>query len=192
MREAHNSIDEVGNRYGRLTVVEHTGNNNRGLKLWRCSCDCGGDLIIAGFYLRQGRRVSCGCIDRRKRGHENYHWTGHGEISGSYWHRLKSGAKARNLLFEITKSEMWELFLIQERKCKLSGIDLRMCPSDADTRADLKLQTASLDRVDSTIGYVSSNVQWVHKDINMMKQSFSEEYFIRLCGLVVRTRQSSG
>lgn len=190
MRTTHNSIDEIGNKYGKLNVIEFSRTNNRGLKLWRCSCDCGGELIVSGYYLRQGRRVSCGCIDRRKRGQENYHWTGFGEISGSYWHRLKSGAKARNLEFEISKGEIWDLFISQDRKCNLTGVELRMCPSDADTRADLKLQTASLDRINSSIGYKIDNVQWVHKDVNKMKQSFSEEYFISLCELVVKTRQS--
>jgi len=43
---------------------------------------------------------------------------------------------------------------------------------------------ASLDRIDSSIGYVNDNVQWVHKDINMMKRIYTQEYFIYLCKLV--------
>ena len=34
-------------------------------------------------------------------------------------------------------------------------------------------QTASLDRIDSTKGYVPGNIQWVHKDINRIKNKFS-------------------
>jgi hypothetical protein len=44
-----------------------------------------------------------------------------------------------------------------------------------------RLTTASLDRIDSSKGYVIDNVQWLHRDINMMKQRFSQEYFINIC-----------
>jgi archaellum component FlaC len=50
--------------------------------------------------------------------------------------------------------------------------------------------TASLDRVDSAKGYIKGNVQWVHKDINMMKQQYSQEYFIQMCRLT--TEHSKG
>lgn len=44
--------------------------------------------------------------------------------------------------------------------------------------------TASLDRIDSSRGYVEGNVQWVHKDVNFMKQALSQERFVELCTLV--------
>jgi len=48
----------------------------------------------------------------------------------------------------------------------------------------IRSRTASLDRKDSSKGYIEGNVQWVHKDINMMKRHYTEEYFLRLCSLV--------
>jgi len=50
----------------------------------------------------------------------------------------------------------------------------------------MKQQTASLDRIDSSKGYIEGNVQWVHRKINMMKQSYTQEEFIELCQAVVR------
>ena len=44
--------------------------------------------------------------------------------------------------------------------------------------------TASLDRIDSSKGYIKGNIQWVLKDINLMKGSTDEDYFKFLCGLV--------
>ena len=49
--------------------------------------------------------------------------------------------------------------------------------------------TASLDRIDSNKGYVTDNIQWVHKDINYMKSDLDEQQFIHYCRLVVQ-RQS--
>ena len=34
-------------------------------------------------------------------------------------------------------------------------------------------------------GYEEGNVQWVHKDINIMKNRYAQDYFISLCILVV-------
>ena len=66
-----------------------------------------------------------------------------------------------------------------------------MCDSTAKSKADLKLQTASLDRIDSTKGYSKDNIQWVHKDINCMKMDFSQQYFIDLCVKVAKNVETS-
>lgn len=46
--------------------------------------------------------------------------------------------------------------------------------------------TASLDRKDSTKGYVPGNTQWVHLVINDMKSDFSQQEFVDWCTLVAR------
>ena len=52
--------DEVGNRYGRLVVVEQA--ESRGGARWLCVCDCGGEIVALGTNLRGGRTRSCGCL----------------------------------------------------------------------------------------------------------------------------------
>ena len=39
----------------------------------------------------------------------------------------------------------------------------------------------TIDRIDSSKGYTVDNVQWVHKDINLMKNHFSESQLIDFC-----------
>lgn len=46
---------------------------------------------------------------------------------------------------------------------------------------------ASLDRIDSTKGYVKNNVGWVSKEINIMKHILSVDDFVKLCKMVVET-----
>jgi len=53
-------------------------------------------------------------------------------------------------------------------------------------RAGKPSQTASLDRINSDMGYVEGNVQWVHRDINFMKGCLSQHNFIHLCQLIVK------
>lgn len=74
----------------------------------------------------------------------------------------------------------WDLFLSQGKKCSLSGIDLVIEKSICRKRGQSNI-TASLDRIDSSLGYVEGNLQWIHKDINYMKQDLDEEYFKKLC-----------
>ena len=38
-----------------------------------------------------------------------------------------------------------------------------------------------MDRIDSTKGYIKGNVQWVHKTVNIMKNTFDNTLFINLC-----------
>jgi hypothetical protein len=51
-------IDELGNNYGQLTVIEYTGSG-----FWLCLCDCGNKINIKGNKLRNGTRNNCGyCV----------------------------------------------------------------------------------------------------------------------------------
>ena len=45
-------------------------------------------------------------------------------------------------------------------------------------------RTASLDRIDSSQPYVVTNIQWVHKDVNLMKMDLDEDWFVALCWVV--------
>ena len=49
----------------------------------------------------------------------------------------------------------------------------------------LNKMNKSLDRVDSSKGYIEGNVQWVHKMVNMSKQQYTQEEFIEMCTAVV-------
>lgn len=57
-----NYINEIGNKYGKLTVIEESGRDTDGRVLWKCKCDCGNEKIVLGKSLRAGLVKSCGCI----------------------------------------------------------------------------------------------------------------------------------
>lgn len=58
---AHNRIDLVGRRFGRLVVLSYS-NMNPKRAMWRCDCDCGSLIVIDGHSLRKGLTLSCGCL----------------------------------------------------------------------------------------------------------------------------------
>ena len=60
-------IDETGYKYGRLTVIrmatEQEYQRGAGCPIyWLCQCECGKLTFAQGRELRNGHRVSCGCI----------------------------------------------------------------------------------------------------------------------------------
>lgn len=105
----------------------------------------------------------------------NRNWKGYGLISGWYFSATKCNANTRNLEFDIDIKYMWDLFLEQNGRCKFTNLPI-FFKGDIHTE-----QTASLDRIDSSKGYVIDNIQWVHKIVNRMKLSHSDEYFKSIC-----------
>lgn len=72
----------------------------------------------------------------------------------------------------------------------LHGVEISLNPAYGSQRfVGCEWQTASLDRINSSIGYTIDNVQWVHKKINMMKMDLSQEEFINYCRLVVKNNE---
>jgi len=54
-------INEIGNRYGKLTVIERSI-KKRSSAYWVCKCDCGNETLVSGGNLRHKITESCGCI----------------------------------------------------------------------------------------------------------------------------------
>jgi hypothetical protein len=88
--------------------------------------------------------------------------------------------------FTITIEFLWELIQKQDFKCAISGLPIQLTQS----RRTGENMTASIDRRDSTKGYTPDNVQWVHKTINIMKNTLSEQEFIEFCKAVAKHSSS--
>ena len=55
-------INEIGNKYGKLTVIERYIDKNCSKAKWLCKCECGNTTIVLGKSLRNGNTRSCGCL----------------------------------------------------------------------------------------------------------------------------------
>jgi hypothetical protein len=170
--------DLTGKTFGKWTVIGRT-ESSRGMTRWLCRCACNKELAVFARHLRSGQ--SAGCLSCSiKRGQAHGQWAGAGEISGQWWgtHAGRTGkvySRRQGLEITVSVQDAWNLFLAQNRKCALTGLELHFTHRGG---------TASLDRIDSSKGYVPGNVQWVHKDVNLMKNVFSQERFVELCTLV--------
>lgn len=174
--------NDLGQKFGKLTPISIEKDKNGYNTRYICKCDCGNTHSVSKTHLRSGKITHCGCV--RRLGAKHSQWTGVGEISGDFWYehvkRSADGSKGRKLKeLTISIEYAWNIFLQQDRKCALSELELTFPKKSKD-----KTYTASLDRIDSSKGYIEGNVQWVHKDINKMKNDFNQKYFVNICKLI--------
>lgn len=175
-------IDLTNTKFGKLTAIQlHPKRTKDKLRLWVCLCDCGNTKIVPAKFLRSGMTSTCGCGAHPNK-NSNSNWKGYGEIPLDFYTTIKRNAESRGIEFNISIEYLWDLFLKQKRSCALSGLEIQF----GRTNKDKSNTTVSVDRIDSKKGYVKSNVQWVHKKINIMKNAYSQEEFISLCKLVYK------
>lgn len=55
------TVNLVGTKHGRLTVIDITENRCGGNVVWFCKCDCGKTVEVSGDSLVSGNTKSCGC-----------------------------------------------------------------------------------------------------------------------------------
>lgn len=173
--------DISNQRFDYLEVHEIVDEDIYGNPLWECKCNCGNVVIWPRSKIVKNCFRSCGCSSLKLSKLI-------GEISSSTWHRIKGAAKIRNIPLLVDKKDLWELFLKQNQKCALTGLKLTFGIKYKDRAKG----TASLDRIDSKGIYELKNVQWVHKDVNVMKQDFPEDYLKELCRLIIQYDETKG
>lgn len=174
-----------GDKFNKLTLISLFRKNiskkqgTHYVSYWKCKCDCGNDVEVAERRLYNNHTKSCGCINAAK-GKHHFNYKGTTDIYLSYFYSLSQGAKTRNLEFNITIEYINQLLINQNFKCALSGLDIS---------TEWKVNhTASLDRIDNTKGYIVGNLQWIYKDINIMKMDLTEEKFLNYCLLVCKNK----
>lgn len=88
------------------------------------------------------------------------------------YRKFKKSAFNRNLEFDLTEENFYRDY---NGICSLTGWEIDI---------SYKNQTASVDRIDNSKGYILGNVQWVHSRINMSRGKQELEDFISMCEAV--------
>lgn len=184
--------DLTNTRFGKLTALRLDGKNANGQYFWVLQCDCGNQHRCLGTSLIRGQTTRCSsCTKNRWLEQNKARATRVGDLTSAWWstHLVKRANGSNNSKYlkgkkqvfdiDVTMEEIWDLFLKQDRKCAISGLPIEF-PEGRRVHGG----TASLDRIDSTKGYVKGNVQWLHKEINMLKGPRTDEELINICKLI--------
>jgi len=145
----------------------------KGKYRFTCDCKCGTQFDARPSDVIRKITKSCGCLKPKV----------NGTLTRTVLCKIRAKARARNIECSITLEYLQSILDSQNSKCPYSGIEITFPASARDSSF-----TASLDRIDSTKGYIEDNVQWVDKRINSMKNDMSEQEFVELCDKVAKNK----
>lgn len=147
---------KIGDRFGKLVILrlhkDHTATVRR---VWLMQCDCGKQKPYTYADVRHGRIVSCGCL------------RGPAALGGRKQYERGIGTHSPKTLYSVFCREARKRNLVNELSFE-QWQNLRWMPCGYCGG-----ETTGIDRIDSSIGYVSSNVTAACERCNKMKGSQS-------------------
>jgi len=157
--------------------------HSTGVTLHTRACSfCGKPLQREWF---EGARSFCdvGCSNSYSNGASRTQNKPHPDAPFNYWRpsRLKKHAAET-----IEPARLKALFESQNGKCSVSGVALELpCSHGWDDRDVPSHARASLDRVDSKLGYAHGNIRFVSRTVNFAKSDGTDEDLFEFCRAVV-------
>lgn len=145
-------IQMEGQKYGKLLVQEHISTSPRGMRKFKCLCDCGNTTNVSLANLRSGHTKSCGCID--KTGSNNVNFThGFKQSNKTY----KAWCKIKERCYNKNSSDYFNYGakgIVLSDSFKSDFLLFYAEIGDAPSK------DYSVDRVDYTKGYIEGNLRW--------------------------------
>lgn len=137
------------------------------------------------IFYRCGKDKRCKSCKKAQNEKRRINNRGNGTIDRillERWHGAKSRAKANGLFLDFDVNYLKELWEKQNGKCALSGIDMTYKIFQGRINTNV-----SIDRIDSTKGYIKNNIQLVCMVINQMKNDLSVSELIHFCKNIIKT-----
>ncbi len=166
--------------FERLEVISFAGVRGTGIQhaYWTCRCECGTKQDIRGTKLLTGKMTQCAkCNTRDGRARREASMLALAIAGGTAFNVLFReyvyNAKAKNVTFSLSKDEAHQLF---ESDCWYCGE-----PPSALKRLKKSLTGYThngIDRVDSSLGYVTGNVVSCCRICNYAKRQLSVVDFL--------------
>lgn len=58
-------LDIIDKKFGRLTVLKYVESESKD-SMFLCKCDCGTEKVVRGTHLKNGKILSCGCLQKER------------------------------------------------------------------------------------------------------------------------------
>lgn len=126
------------------------------------------------------------CKSCRNKYYAKNRWTKMGTIEGLLSERLKDcnrRARKKGIECTLTRDQLLDLWHTQNHLCAVTGKPMLIRAETVTTGPSS--DTISVDRIDSTKGYVIDNIQLVRSVVNIMKTNSTPERFISVCREVI-------
>lgn len=94
----------------------------------------------------------------------------------SFVYMSKKNGKKKHLEFNLDVNYLKEIWESQRGICPYSNLPMKLARTEKER--DYSPESASLDRIDSTKGYVVGNVEFVCLSINYAKHNFDKQDFV--------------
>lgn len=188
-------LNAIGSKFNKLTIVRHVKDRKV-----ECTCDCGNTKIVDYFDVKRGFVKACGCMrnlpEQRKNAKTRViemRAKGVFKPGGDYqsdalspfrytWKCISNKNTGRKPI-AITIGDLSTIWKRQSGICPYSGIHL-ILPTHSNVKIHPQYMYASLDRIDSTKGYTTDNIQFVCKSLNYAKNSMSEIEFLQFLDIL--------
>lgn len=147
--------DLTAQQFGRWTVLGL--GEKRGRKFyWRCRCECGGEKLVHGEHLKEGRSRSCGCLNREVQ-LQNFQKHGFAPHEKSQRHPLYATWSAMKMRCENPAATQYAYYGGRGiRVCERWRNDFPAFAADVGERPP----GTTLDRIDNDGNYEPGNVRW--------------------------------
>jgi len=167
---------QIGDKHKHWTIINGPKLSKNHNIIWEAICDCGKNTrwMQGNELTNPNRCFQCYKCAAIKRG--NMQASNNGKIGDLYktkYTKIKRSAEIRNIEFKMSIKYLWDLFISQKQKCAITG-DYIEC-----------INNAPLDRLDSSIGYVKNNVQWVTPQSNISKHVMTMNELYEFCKKVL-------
>ncbi len=151
----------IGQKFGRLVVLQLAGKDKWGKYVWLCMCDCGKEKIILEGHLRSGNTKSCGCLRIEKTTKRS---TKHGHAS----------VKQRHPIYPAWQSMIQRCINPNNKDYpSYGGRGIAVCKrwrkfeNFLEDMGEHPGKEYSIDRIDNNKGYCKSNCRWATKKQQM-------------------------
>jgi len=165
-------INMIGKKFNRLRVIKRNYPNSQyGQPKYLCKCDCGKEVIVYGYSLRNGNTKSCGCLKTDLAGNQkrlNYGLANIRLAISNY----KRRAKRKGQEYNLTEEQFIEL---TQKDCHYCGAKPNNKNIKKGCNGDYIYN--GLDRVDNDKGYTMDNVVPCCRNCNRAKYKMTLQEF---------------
>lgn len=159
-------LNLIGQRFGRLVVLEEAGYNSSKKIRWKCTCDCGNIHYATTTDLRRGDTKSCGCLKKEITSKRRRKHGGSGTQLYNVWKKIRERCYNPN----------------DVNYHRYGGRGIKLCDewedfSNFKTWSDSNGYTSTLtiDRINNDGNYEPSNCRWVDMTTQVRNRSITRK-----------------